>query len=103
MMEDEYKPKYRWGRTWPGENGLDGKPLQDFIGFDGEVIIGRIRLEDSGPLKGQWQWSGQGPFRGIKKRLLPHQGYAETAREASRMAEDYYHQLLALNGLRHEG
>lgn len=103
MTEDEYKPKYGWGRTWPGENGLDGRPLQDFIGFDGEVIIGRIRLEDSGPLRGQWQRSGQGPYRGIKRRLLPHQGYSPTAREASRMAKDYCDRLLAQNGLRNEG
>lgn len=91
----EYKPLYRWQETWPGETGLDGKPLLDFIGLDGEVPIGRIRLEDAGPKRAQWQWSGQGP--NVRERLLPHQGFCPTAREASRMVEDYYHRLMRHN------
>jgi hypothetical protein len=32
----EWQKKYRWVRTWPGETGLDGKPHEDFVGYDGE-------------------------------------------------------------------
>ena len=42
-MTEEYKPKYLWKPTWPGQNGLDGKPLQDFQGWHGETPVGRIR------------------------------------------------------------
>jgi hypothetical protein len=96
----EYRPKYKWRETWPGETGRDGNALQDFQGWDGETPVGRIRLEDAGPMEGKWQWSGHGSRRGIKKRLLPHQGYAATAREASRMVEDYYELLLRHNGMK---
>jgi hypothetical protein len=72
-------------------------PLQDFQGWDGKVSVGRIRLENAGPKHGQWQWSGHGPE--VKERLLPHQGFEPTAREASRMAEDYYDRLIEHNGM----
>jgi hypothetical protein len=36
----------------------------------------------------------------VRERLQPHQGFEPTAREASRMAEDYYDRLLEHNGLR---
>jgi hypothetical protein len=94
----DYHPKYKWKPTWPGETGLDGKLLQDFLGLDGTVPVGRIRLEEAGPMKGKWQWNGHGPMK--VKRHLPHQGYVATAREASRMAEDYYDRLLEHNGIK---
>jgi hypothetical protein len=100
MTDRDYRPKYKWRETWPGETGLDGEPLQDFQGWDGDVSVGRIRLEDAGPMKGKWQWSGHGSQKGIRKRLLPHQGYVATAREASRMVEDYYERLLRHNGMK---
>ncbi|KQV39910.1 MULTISPECIES: hypothetical protein [unclassified Rhizobium] len=93
-----YKPLYHWQPTWPGEKGLHGKPRQDFVGIDREEFIGRIRLEIGGPMNGKWQWSGQGPH--LRDRILPHQGYCDTAREASRMVEEYYHRLMRRNGLR---
>ena len=96
----EYRPKYKWRETWPGETGRDAKALQDFQGWDGETPVGRIRLEDAGPMEGKWQWSGHGSKRGIKKRLLPHQGYVATARDASRVVEDYYERLLRHNGMK---
>jgi hypothetical protein len=94
----DYRPKYKWRETWPGETGLDGTPLQDFQGWVGDVPVGRIRLEDAGPMKVTWQWSGHGGR--VRQRLTPHQGYAATAREASRMVEDYYERLLRYNGMR---
>ena len=98
MTKSDYQPKYKWRETWPGETGLDGKQLQDFQGWDGETPVGRIRLEESGPKRGSWQWSGHGPR--VRQRLVPHQGFEQSARDASRMAEDYYDRLLEHNGLK---
>lgn len=67
--------------------------------MDEGEFIGRIRLELGGPMNGKWQWSGQGPVR-IPRRILPQQGYCDTAREASRMVEEYYHALMRHNGRR---
>lgn len=96
-VTEPYQPRYKWRDTWPGETGLDGKPLQDFQGWDEGTAVGRIRLEEAGPMKGKWQWAGHGGR--VKERLLPSVGYSDTAREASRLAEDYYERLLAHNGL----
>ena len=96
----EYRPKYKWRETWPGETGRDAKALQDFQGWDGETPVGRIGLDYAGPMSGMWNWCGPGSKRGIKKRLLPHQGYVATAREASRVVEDYYERLLRHNGMK---
>lgn len=93
----EYKPLYSWRITWPDPSDADTHKT-DFCGWDGAACIGRIRFEDRGPKKGQWQWSGQGPH--VPKRLLPHQGFVSSAREASRMVEEYYHALMRKNGLR---
>ncbi|CDM56309.1 MULTISPECIES: hypothetical protein [Rhizobium] len=98
MRTPQYQPKYLWKPTWTGETGLDGKPLQDFQAWDGEVPVGRIRYEDGGPKREKWQWSGHGPE--VRERLMPHQGFEPTAREASRMAEEYYDRLMAANGLK---
>lgn len=87
--------RYKWRVTWPNPEDADSHKT-DFCGWDGEIRIGRIRLESGGPVKGLWQWSGQGPI--VRQRLLPHQGYEETARKAARMVEDYYDRLMAHNG-----
>jgi hypothetical protein len=88
-----YQPKYKWRETWPGEGH------QDFAAWDGETPVGRIRLEESGPMNGRWHWSGNGGPN-VKRRLTPNTGYVATAREASRMVEDYYDRLMASNGLK---
>ncbi|CDM62346.1 hypothetical protein LPU83_pLPU83d_0976 (plasmid) [Rhizobium favelukesii] len=75
MTESQYEPKYKCGET----------------------SIGRIRYEAAGSMRETWQWSGHGPK--VKERLLPQQGFEPTAREASRMAEDYYDRLTAHNRL----
>lgn len=97
----EYKPLYRWQETWPQDRDRDGNRLRDYVGRDGDITVGRIRFEDAGPMKGKWQWNGGGPIYGLRVgRLLPQQGYCETAREASRMVEEYYHRLMRHNGKR---
>jgi hypothetical protein len=93
----EYQPKYKWRVTWPDQEDA-GSQQTDFSGWDVDIYIGRIRLEPHGLKKGQWQWSGGGP-NGVRERLLRHQGFAPTAREASRMVENYYERLMRHNGL----
>lgn len=92
----KYQPLYQWRRTQIDEH--DVPTDEDWCGYDGDVGIGRIRLEHGGPKDGQWQWSGHGPH--VRQRILPHQGFAAEGREAMRMVEEYYHRLMRHNGLR---
>ncbi|MCS3742011.1 hypothetical protein [Rhizobium sp. BK661] len=94
-MRMAYQPKYKWGRTTIDER--DVPTDNDWSGYDGEIVIGRIQLQPHGLKKGQWMWSGQGPR--TRKRLLPHQGFEPEGREAMRKVEDYYDRLLAANGI----
>lgn len=93
----DYKPLYLWSKTWPDACDADTHKT-DFCGWDHDICIGRIRLEEFHPMKGQWQWSAQGPL-GLE-RLWPRQGFSPTAREASRMVEEYYHALMRHNDQR---
>jgi hypothetical protein len=97
-MPDEYSPRYQWRETWPGETGLDRKPQQDFCGRDGEMAVGRIIYERSGPKEGQWQWAG-GHAAWMKTIVYPQSGWAKTAREAARMVEEQYDNLKVRNGI----
>lgn len=94
-MSQPYQPIYRWRRTKLDANDIPTDA--DWSGYDGEIGIGRVQLQPHGPMKGQWLWSGHGPLR--VKRHTPHQGYAQEGREAMRAVEEYYRQLLKLNGL----
>jgi hypothetical protein len=96
-MEELPKLKFKWRVTWPDPGDAESHKT-DFCGWDGDIRVGRIRLEPQGLKKGQWQWSGQGPE--VPERLLPHQGFEPTAREAAREAEDYYERLMAHNGMK---
>jgi len=90
-MSSEYQPRYKWRETWPGEES------QDFIGYDGEDVVGRIRLDKTTHGKsGMWQWNG-GFAAWVRKRIMPQHGWAETAREASRLAEQHHDKLRALH------
>ncbi|MBB3980073.1 hypothetical protein GGQ64_005320 [Rhizobium azooxidifex] len=81
-----WQKKFRWVRTWGDETGIDGKPHEDYQGFDGEVSIGRIYL-DQQPLKaGKWFWAIQYP-KGAKP-WLPNSGWVPTAADAARMVEE---------------
>jgi hypothetical protein len=84
--------KYNWRETWPGETGLDGKPHQDYCGWDGETLFGRILLEPDGSSKGQWRHATW-----VKTVVHPQGGWAKTAREASHIVEEHYEQLKAAN------
>lgn len=90
-----YQPKYKWLRTKIDER--DVPTDNDWSGYDGEIVIGRIQKQPHGPKKDQWLWSGHGPR--VRKRLLPHQGYEAEGREAVRAVEAYYDRLIEANGL----
>jgi hypothetical protein len=84
-----------WRETWPGETGLHVKSLQDFKAGMGKCQSGASELKMQAR---SWQWRGHGGR--VRQRLTPHQGYVATAREASRMAEDYYERLMRHNGMK---
>ncbi|MBW9052297.1 hypothetical protein JNB85_07690 [Rhizobium mesosinicum] len=87
-----YEPKYKWRETWPGEG------RQDFTGYDGDDIVGRIRLDTTTSDKiGLWRWNG-GFASWIRERIMPQQGWEENPREASRRAEEHHDRLKALHG-----
>ena len=92
-----YIPLYHWHHTQIDAN--DPPSDLDWCGVDRDYFIGRVRKEIGGPMNGKWQWSGQGPVR-IRQRILPHQGYCDTARQAVERVEDYCHRLMRHNGLR---
>lgn len=81
-----YTPKFKWRETWRGET------RQDFIGLDGDEVIGRIQLDQTTPNRtGLWRWDvGPSPWGAFRK---PPQGWAETRRKASRAVEKHYEKL----------
>jgi hypothetical protein len=40
-----WQKKYRWSRTWPDDRDEHDKVPEDYLGLDGEQIIGRIYLD----------------------------------------------------------
>ena len=80
--------KYRWVRTWPGETGLDGKLLEDYIGYDGDTQIGRIYLDQQTLKKGKYFWAIQYPKGG--KPYQPNSGWKDTAADAARHVEEVW-------------
>jgi hypothetical protein len=95
-MSPRYKPLYKWRGTKIDET--DRPTDLDWLGYDGAVIIGRIRFESGGPKGGEWQWSGLGPQ--VRQRVVPHQGFEAEPREAMQKVEEYYHRLMRHNGRR---
>ncbi|TAZ00090.1 hypothetical protein [Rhizobium leguminosarum] len=90
-MQDEYQPKYKWRETWPEEGG------QGFEGIDGGECFGRVQLDTTtSNRKGMWRWNpGFEPW--VRERIMPQQGWEETAREASRRAEEHHDRLKQLH------
>lgn len=97
MTTEPYKPLYKWRRTKLDEN--DVPTDSDWSGYDGEIGIGRIQLQDHSAMKGRWMWNLHGPIR-IKTRISPHSGYIDDGREAMRKVEERYHDLMAANGMK---
>jgi hypothetical protein len=90
--DEEYTPRYKWRETWPGEGH------QDFEGYDGKDVVGRIQIDEttSGKEK-MWRWNG-GFASWIRRRLKPQEGWMPTPREAARMAEEHYDKLKEMHG-----
>lgn len=87
-MTERYQPRYQWRRTQLDE---DMEPTDlDWLGYDGDQYIGRIRKEIAGPTKGKWQWAASYPrlMRGPKP--LPNTGFVDTARIATRKVEEFW-------------
>ncbi|KQY08505.1 hypothetical protein ASE23_29445 [Rhizobium sp. Root73] len=84
----EYQPKYQWHRTELDEN--DPPRDTDWMGKDGELLIGRIRKELHGTTKGLWQWSGWTPKTHLGAPPLPNTGYQPTATLAVQKVEEYW-------------
>jgi len=91
-VTERYRPRYKWQETWPSES------KQEFIGYDGEDVVGRIQLDQTTSNRTDlWRWNGD--FQSwVRKRIMPQQGWEETAREASRRAEEHHDKLKALHG-----
>ena len=87
-MPDRYKPKYTWKRTQIDE--ADPPTDFDWIGYEGEGAVGRVRKEMHGPTKGRWLWAGWYPrtFKGTPP--TPNTGYADTCRLAMQKCEEYW-------------
>lgn len=81
-----WQKKYLWTRTWGAETGLDGKPHEDFMGWDDGVQIGRIYLDRQTLHKGMWRWAIQYPKGG--KPWLPNAGWLDSASEAAQHIEE---------------
>lgn len=84
-----WEKKYRWVRTWPGDVGIDGKPHEDYVGYDGEELIGRIYLDRQTLKAGRWRWAGGYP-KGTRSPIMPNTGWHDTATEAARQVEAYW-------------
>jgi hypothetical protein len=84
----EWQKKYRWRRTWGNETGLNGLPHEDYVGFDGDVQIGRIYLDRQTLKAGKWRWAIQYPKGG--KAYQPNTGWETTAAEAAKVVEDLW-------------
>nr|CAD6411263.1 hypothetical protein REQ54_00855 [Rhizobium sp. Q54] len=91
-----WQKKYRWTRTWGDELDLDGKPREDFVGWDDEVIIGRIYLDRQTLKAGKWRWAIQYPEGG--KPFMPNTGWLPTAAEAARHVEEAWDEQKARLG-----
>lgn len=87
-MPDRYQPKYTWKRTQIDE--ADPPTDFDWIGYDADGAVGRVRKEMHGPTKGKWQWAGWYPrtFKGAPP--TPNLGYATSCRLAMQKCEEYW-------------
>jgi hypothetical protein len=89
MDNPKYQPRHMWVRTWPGECGLNGKLLDDFVCIVEGEIVGRISAQETGPMRNTYKWDA-GHSKRINVKLLPQGGYADDAREAARLVEEHY-------------
>lgn len=87
-MTSPYQPKYDWRRTQLDAN--DPPTDSDWIGYDGDGAVGRVRKEMHGTTKGTWHWAGWYPrtFKGTPP--TPNAGYSGSCRLAMQKCEEYW-------------
>jgi hypothetical protein len=71
---------------------LELSPENDFIGFDGDIPIGRIFLEPRPRFKGLWRWSNA-----RSETAIASQGYAASTDLAAAAVEALYEKLRAFD------
>lgn len=79
-------PHYQW-------RPLELSPENDFVGFDGEILIGRIFLEPRPRFNGLWRWSNA-----RSETAIASQGYAASADLAVAAVEALYDELRTFEG-----
>ena len=67
---------------------LEQSPENDFVGFDGDVPIGRIFLEPRPRIKRLWRWTSA-----RSETAIASQGYAASADLAAAAVETLYEEL----------
>ena len=85
--------KYRWARTWPDDRDWQGKAVEDYVAFDGELNIGRIYLDQQTLRKSQWRWAGGYPV-GYRTVIMPNSGWLPTSALAAQQVEEYWDRML---------
>lgn len=55
-------------------------------------------LETHGTMRTKWRWSIS-HMKGVKKIILPHNGWVDHSRVAAAKVEDLYERIAALNGI----
>ncbi|MBB6224590.1 hypothetical protein [Rhizobium leguminosarum] len=76
-MATKYQPLYTWRGTKLDES--DEPTDLDWLGYDEQIIIGRIRMESGGPKNGMWQMERPWP-RCASKADAPPRLRSSTAR-----------------------
>jgi hypothetical protein len=87
-MSEEIQLKYRWQRTW-------GEIEDDFVGMDGEEIIGRFYKYRAAEGM-RWYWHMQ--WGGDRRERVQLSGLCEQPRQAALEIEANYDRLRGLLG-----
>lgn len=93
-VSPEEKPKYRWRRAWPDH--VD----DDFAGFDGPCLLGRIFRIDHIQQRQKWFWLLgylHRPDGTPLNRTTPISGWEDTPRQAACRVEQCYEATLKTN------
>lgn len=89
-MNAPYQPRYQWRPT-----EINGEKLDlDWVGYDGDQYIGRVRRNIPESTPGRWQWFGSHPRLLRGKMPGPLSGVVDTARIATQMVEEFWDMCL---------
>lgn len=94
MARNDWKRKYRWVLTWPGEEA------EDWSAYDDGLYIGRVSRDKTSLKKGTFMWSGGCSEWWGFQRPMPHSGRADEAWQAAKAVEDWYDEGCAATGPR---